>query len=107
MRTVNGKITAYLSEYHNLDELKEDEATSVINAVSFSMHDLTTNGYTVVGQAEITLTILAEDQLLLNKIASLTKQKQCVLAEAQSTATRIDEKIQSLMAITYKPETEA
>jgi hypothetical protein len=107
MRTEQGKIKAYISEYRTIDEVKRYEGEDLLNMVSFSNFDLTDNGYTVIGEAEISLRVLDEDQILSNKIASLTRQKQSIIAEAQAKATVIEGQIQSLLAITYKPEVES
>lgn len=101
MKTITGKCIAHLSEYCGPEVLDRDDAVSRISYFSI---DMTKRGYTVIGEAVITVHIEDEDQILLNKIDALENSIVAIQAEAEKNITRVREKIQSLQAITYKAE---
>lgn len=54
-----------------------------------------------VGTAEVVVTLDDDDTVRENLVDSLRKEKSKVLAEAQAKATQIEDRIQSLLAISW------
>jgi len=57
------------------------------------------NGFTLVGTARITLTLLDSDTITTNKISALKEEAKTIRAEATAKVTRIEGKIQQLLCI--------
>lgn len=75
------------------------------NRLSFGNYeDRLPSGYVLVGKAQIKLELQAsEDQVRQAAIDELRKRKSAVYADAEMEANRIQEQIQSLLAIEHKP----
>lgn len=109
MKTITGALNAYVTEHSQesyvlaLQALKtgEGDEKSVIDQLSFSCIDMSSCGWTKIGTAEIAVTFDDDDTVRENLVASLKAQKAEVLATAQAKATRIEERIQSLLAIEW------
>ena len=57
-------------------------------------------GYIQVGTAKIEIELMQRDEINNGAVVALRKQKAAVLARAQNEATEIEQRIQSLLAIT-------
>lgn len=109
MKTITGTLNAYVTDYRMEKYLRELEAVKagkgdenqLINAIEFTLTDMSSEGWTKIGRAEITVTFDDDDTVRENLVASLKAQKAEVLATAQAEATRIEERIQSLLAIEW------
>lgn len=107
MRTITAKISAWLTGNSlTPKELLDGEPARVINGLGYSLHDMTGSGWSLVGEAEITLIIPDENALIANKVEALKHEKASVLAQAQLRATLIEGQIQELLCIEFKPEVE-
>lgn len=104
-RTITATVGAWLtsSEYVGPDDLNKTPE-HVINVLSFVAHDMTKRGWTRVGDAEITITLVDEKTLISNKVGALRNELQAVRAEAQLRANDLESKIQKLLAIEYTAE---
>lgn len=105
---ITGQKIAWASEYSIRDFIeprrRDDVAEMLDNVVLISPEtDMRDDGYTKIGIANVDLEIVDEDTMRANAIESLQAEKQKVLAEAQQKATRLEEKIQNLLAITHNP----
>lgn len=103
---ITGQKTAWASEYSIRDfiEAKKrgDVAEMLDNVILISPEsDMRDEGYTKVGIATVELEVVDDDLMRANAVESLRAEKQKVLAEAQQKATRLEEKIQNLLAITH------
>lgn len=87
---VNGK----LNNNHN----------EILTSIRFTNLDMTVAGWTTVGTAEIEVTLHDDDKVKENLIESLQEQKKTIMAQTQVKLNQIEEKIQSLLAITYEGE---
>lgn len=109
MKTITGTINAFVTESRQesyalaLQALKtgEGDEKSVIEQLSFSCLDMSSCGWTKIGTAEITITFDDDDTVRDSLVAGLKAKKAEILATAQAEATRIEEKIQSLLAIEW------
>lgn len=57
-------------------------------------------GYIQVGTAKVEIELMQRDEINNGAVVALRKQKAAVLAKAQNEATEIEQRIQSLLAIT-------
>lgn len=57
-------------------------------------------GYIQVGTATVEIELMQRDEINSGAVVALRKQKAAVLAKAQNEATEIEQRIQSLLAIT-------
>ena len=80
---------AYLGDY----SLKKDGTLKA---------DWAKDGYRLVGHADITITLMPQDDMITSAVATLREQKTAVIAAAQAEATRIEGEIQKLLAIAYE-----
>ena len=62
------------------------------------------HGWTKVGIAEITLHLIDNDQMVLNKIDALKAEAKKTRADAAVRCNEIENQIQNLLAITYTQE---
>ncbi len=61
--------------------------------------DMTDHGYTKIGTATIEFDLIDRDELIDNKIVSLRAELQGVKAEAQVKVQKLEDQLQSLLAI--------
>lgn len=108
---ITGKITAYLTDHSYrgpqdlLDESNSEE--SRLGMLHFSMNDMQEFGWSAVGEAEITVTLLSADGMVAQKLDALEAEKKKMVADHQVRLNAIEERISNLKAITFKPEVEA
>lgn len=105
-RTFTGTLNAFLTEYASIgpEDLHPGNDAMVIRGLSFASSDMAGTSWSKVGTAEVTVTLVSNDEIVANKVDALRKQQQTVRAEAEAKSQRIEEQIQSLLAITYTPE---
>lgn len=108
---ISGRAIALVSNYTNFDPAKPDEtpahAFALVSEESVDEQGALSafwseDGYVMVGTAEITVTLLDRKDMTVGAVKSLRAKKAKILAEAQREATRIEERIQSLLAIEYE-----
>ena len=108
---ISGRAIALVSNYTNFDPAKPDEtpahAFALVSEESVDEQGALSafwskDGYVMVGTAEITVTLLDRKDMTVGAEKSLRAEKAKILAEAQREATRIEERIQSLLAIEYE-----
>lgn len=98
--TIDAWLTSIEWEQTEFAEaVKRGDQNRVVESLAFLSRDMTEAGWTKVGTAEITVTLVDDDAIRANLIDALKEQRKSVLAEAQAKAMRIDEKIQNLLAI--------
>jgi hypothetical protein len=104
---VQGTLKAWLPDHSYLrpDQLHTEAA---LNQLVFAAHDMKSSGWTYVGDAEISVTvILTPDELIASKVETLKAQADKIKADAFVEVSRIEDKIQQLLAITYTSTEEA
>lgn len=97
-RTFSFTTKAYLTSYHTPDEITPESAACALSFYNFSS---TPDGYTLVGEADITVRVVDAQKIIANKVEALKTEKARVLAEAQMKATDIEANIQKLLAISF------
>jgi hypothetical protein len=101
MKKVSGTTKAWLNKYSNIS-MEGNTDKVIIDKLSFSVSDMSSHGWTYVGNAKITLELLEDDAILNSKISTLKVKKQKIQADAFVQANEIDEEIQKLLSITDK-----
>lgn len=105
-RTVEGTTKVWLTEHCGIgpEDIKSGDAAMLVRCVTFSSHDMSNCGWTLVGEANVAITFVDGNQILNNKIDALRAEKQKTLADAQVKANELEAKIQKLLAISYDQE---
>lgn len=108
-RTITATTQAWLPDYSGPDDIA-GTPEAAINALVF--HDPVDRdgsywkamGYTLVGDATITVEVQDERAIVESKVESLRAQKAKVIGDAHAAAVAIESKIQKLLAIGYAGE---
>ena len=94
-------IKIYVSDwglgYINVSDLSDPKNDVHL---TFTNADMTKCGYTQVGTGQIECSFFTRDEIQQGAIDSLKVQVQKVKAEAEQEVTKLNEKIQQLLAIT-------
>lgn len=106
MRTITGHTKAWLTEYGNPEALTKENVNAV-NCVAYANHDMSTAGWTYVGEATITFECVDDDTLIQNKVAALRGELQTLRANTEIKSSELEQKIQKLLAIEFTPEVQA
>ena len=108
MKTVSTSVTAWLTSSHGLQDLADDRTDAqIIDVLGFYSGDMESSGWVRVGTAEITVTLVENQQVVDNKVSSLKKELELHRAKSYVIENAILEQISNLLSITYKPESEA
>ena len=94
-------ITAWLSKHSRLSPEQILTATSeqLVDSTSFTNLDMSSQGYTKIGVATIEFDLIDRNEMIDNKVIALRAELQGVKAEAQVKVQRLEEQLQSLLAI--------
>lgn len=99
MKTVTATTNAWLYDFcYGPQDLLNATPVQLIGIVSYG--DKKPDGYTLVGTAEVTVQLVSEDQMVVNKVESLRKEITKTRADAEVKAKHIEQQIQQLLAIT-------
>ena len=100
-RVISGKLPAWFtSEWVGPDDLHGSPKDAIGKLSFFIFSDTPPSGWSLAGDAEITVTLDNEKTLIANKVDALRRELQKVRADASVTETLIESKIQNLLAIT-------
>lgn len=81
---------------------KKGDYAGMVNAGHVSAYP-PSDGYTLLGKGTATIELLDDKEVTKSAVASLKAQRKRVLAEAQAEATKIEGRIQNLLAIEFTP----
>lgn len=102
MRTITATVNASVfGGYATPDELIQQDPEQAVSRVNLSAD--VPDGWVKVGTATVTVTFDDDNTITGNLIDLLKAKKSKTLADAQVEANAIEQKIQSLMAIEYRP----
>ena len=102
MRTITGTTTAWLTSYANPDCL---QGKGDVTEINFADQDMTQSGWTRLGPATISFECPDEKVIIANKVIALQGELQTVRAKAQEAVNALEDKIQSLLALTFEAST--
>jgi hypothetical protein len=100
-RVVTGKIKVQISSSFGPQDLAA--AKNPFALMMFVDTDMSMHGYSVIGEAEITAHLFDEQTMIEKKVEALREEAKKTRADAEATCTRIDRKINQLLAITNDP----
>lgn len=105
MPTITGKSIAVLHKY---GKLNENGLPDNINDVAYirikedgDYSTWTEDGYTIIGEAEITLHVVSKEELVANKVSALRQEVKKTTAEATRKVTQLEGQINDLLAIGF------
>jgi hypothetical protein len=95
------KLNCYLSEYSSLrgQDLSKCTPEQLAKGLHHTSHFFSDMNYVLVGHADVTVTLLPRGEAINRQVVSLRKQQTKIRAEAQAAANRIEQQINSLLAI--------
>lgn len=99
-KTKTATLGVYISKYSELTPANIHNASNEDLAKGTALFAF--NGpkeWTRVGTAQVTFSLDCYQDMVASKVQALCAEQKEVLAEAQATSTRIEEQIQSLLAI--------
>lgn len=78
--------------------------TDDLTGLTLSNMDMGDQGWTLVGSAQVTVTVTTDtDKLVALKVDALRQEAKAIRAEAEVKAIRIEDQIKQLLALTYTP----
>jgi hypothetical protein len=103
MQTMTSTATAILSKYGNLNEdgMPDHAADLIFLRQSSDLGTWTNDGYTVIGTAEITVTVFDKETIIANKIDAMRSEIVSIKADAYQKVVKIEGRIQDLLAIGF------
>ncbi len=107
MRTITATMPAWLTNnYTTPDELEKGDPARVIGTLSYFPKNVCPESWVQVGTAKIEVTLISREELIDHKADQLRAEIQKTQADAAVKVNMLTEKLNSLLAITYKPEGE-
>ena len=94
-------VKAWFTPYMGPEDLSAEDAVA---RIAYTTHDMTSEGWSRCGEADITVRLLGEDELIGAKVASLKAELTKVRADAMLRETAITQQINTLLAIGYAGE---
>lgn len=103
MKQITSTATAWIPSHADI-RLLDQEPDRVVGDLAYAhpSQDMTTSAWIAIGTAEITVTVNDHEALLKTQIDALRKAQKAIEAEASAKSTRIEQQIQSLLAIGYE-----
>lgn len=91
----------FTNEFYGPDELKRD-GSKAVHRLGYAKDDskMDAHGWTRIGTAHITLDLMSDEKMVESKVASMQAEITKIRATSENAITRLQEKIQSLLAIT-------
>jgi hypothetical protein len=102
MTTATIKTKAWVTQYSSTSP--ENLLAGDLRGLSYYESDMTSAGWTLVGDAEVTVTLIDKRTMIDNKIAALREEAKTVRAEATAKVTKIEGQIQNLLALSFDGE---
>lgn len=88
------------------DELT-DQAQVQLQRLAYTNANMSEYGYTLIGDAEITLTLPERRQLIDAKVTAMRAEVKKIRGEAEAKANYIESQISNLLAIEHSPSSAA
>lgn len=98
MTTLNVYLTKYSAR--RSDDLHAVGADKLADGLFFTAHTFSNDAdYVLVGTAKVTISLLPRAEVVSTQLKALREQQQTIRAEAHVAAQRIEQAINSLLAI--------
>lgn len=104
MTTVTATTKAWLNSCSDVTPQQlANPKPAVIDQIFYANHDMKSVGWTLIGEANITITFINQDELIGNKVAALRAEAVNIRAEATAKCTRIEDQINQLLCLEFTP----
>ena len=105
MNTITGKVNAYMTKYSGIrpEDFKNPTA-ALISRLQYTTPNNLPDGWTLVGEATVTLEFIDQDAIIGNKVESLRAELQQHRADSHVTQKHLEDQIAKLLAISYEPQ---
>ena len=97
MNTIKIWVSEYSMKHVDLSDLNKSENKDFF---LFSNSDMSDIGYSLIGMGEVECSFFSRAEIQNNAVEALKTQVQKIKAEAEKEVTKLNEKIQQLLAIT-------
>lgn len=105
MRTITATMPAWLAnEWTSPEELYGDDQQKVAELLAYYKMECAPHDWVRVGTATLIVELFDRDELIASKADSIRAEIQKTQADAVVKVNALTEKLNSLLAITYKPE---
>lgn len=105
MTAIKGKVSVWLSQYSAVtpEEIQSGDVNP--HRFTFWPHgaDMSKDGYTYVGEAEIAVEAIDAKSIIDNKVLALREEAKSIRAEAHKKCVEIEDKINQLLALPFEP----
>ena len=100
MKVISTAI-AWITPHCNLspEQILNPTGDQLVREVAFINLDMTDHGYTKIGTATIEFDLIDRNEMIDNKVAALQAELQTVKADAQVKVQKLEDQLQSLLAI--------
>jgi len=94
-------VTAWVTERCRLspEQILNPKCEQLVHEAAFTNLDMSGHGYTKIGVATIELDLIDRNEMIKNKADALRAELQGVKAEAQVKVQKLEDQLQSLLAI--------
>lgn len=100
MEKIKGTTDVWLAgDFYGPDDIKRD-GPKCVSRLNYTSNDMASSGWVKIGTAEITLSLISDEKMVANKVESLKAEIHEIRATSENAITRLQAKIQSLLAIT-------
>lgn len=108
MPTITGKAVALIGKYNNLDKTGMPSSVSDVTYMKEGNNSYwEERGYTVIGEAEITIRVVSKEELIANKVLALRQEVKKTQAEATRKVKQLEGQINDLLAIGFSASVQA
>lgn len=85
-------------------QLAAGEEQKAVSSLAYTNANMSDSNWVRVGTAQVKVTLDTRDSVLVRQVASLRAKQTALRAETEQECTRIEQRIQSLLAITNEAE---
>jgi|TARA_R110002126_G_scaffold112816_2_gene251142 hypothetical protein len=98
---MKAKTIAWLSSTSNLspEQILNDSGDELASQVMLTKLDMAKHGYTRIGTATIEFDLISNKEMIENKVVALQAEMQIIKADAQVKVQKLEDQLQSLLAI--------
>ena len=95
------KTIAWLNSDSSMspEQILNDSGNRLVSETLFSNLDMAKHGYTKIGTATIEFELIDRNKMIDNKVVALQAELQIVKADAQVKVQKLEDQLQSLLAI--------
>lgn len=102
MKTISASVTAWMTSNDDI-RLLERAPSAIASQLGYTHGetDMSVHGWLRIGEATISINLMDHDTLISTQIESLRKAQEKVRADSERQVNSLEQKIQSLLAITH------